>query len=487
MGVIGKVATNRLIQPLPATVGNWIEPLLAQSDILDRRAALNLAIYRSFIDVDPGDAESYFIFSNEKRVMANAMGSRTKSSVIRADTKDRRVICAAPGHGWFTCDWTLQANVGGSGSAEVQVVQRRTIDDSVPNSDLLKESRSGLARALLEGPGKVAVSETGFELDGLVERRNLSAKTPFYADHLLPIPEAFHDGARIDLPSGSRSAVDGSIGAGFSPALPAGSGREGISLDGGRALENCYIELAGDEDNPALVVHVPNEGAISRQRTFHAALRCLDRLSLGLGQTNPDAATAVNAFLEQCTADRQSPSRNTRFLPAWGGKDPTGVVVLKSGTHLPFLERIRTTNSEVPLDSFMNIAAAWVLPRERSWSQGIRQVKRDQNRHYTMRGPSQTSIDGKGQRVYRYGEYAPTSLEKHRFTDDRVPWFWQVNGIYSKLDDGRTQALISITSLSRTGDILCYGQELARFLSAFEWQVKFRDPDAELSTVSLVV
>ena len=117
MGVIGKVATSRLIQPLPATVGTWIESLLVQSDILDRRAALNLVLYRSFIDVDPGDAESYFIFSNEKRVMASAMGSRTKSSVIRGDTKDRRIICAAPGHGWFTCDWTLQANVGGSGSA----------------------------------------------------------------------------------------------------------------------------------------------------------------------------------------------------------------------------------------------------------------------------------------------------------------------------------------------------------------------------------
>jgi hypothetical protein len=135
----------------------------------------------------------------------------------------------------------------------------------------------------------------------------------------------------------------------------------------------------------------------------------------------------------------------------------------------------------------MNIAAAWVLPRERSWSQGIRQAKRDQNRHYTMRGPSQTVVDGQRQRVYRYGEYAPTSLEKHRFTDDSVPWFWQVNGIYSKLDDGRIQALVSVNSLSRTGDILCYGQELARFLSAFEWQVKTRDPSAECETVSLIV
>ena len=331
------------------------------------------------------------------------------------------------------------------------------------------------------------MSETGFQLDGLVERRNLSAKTPFYADHLLPLPEAFRDGVRIDLPSGSRSAVQGSISAGFSPNLPAANGLEGISLDGGRALEHCFIELAGDGDHPALVVHVPNEGAISRQRTFRAALRCLDRLSLGLGQTYPDAAAEINAFVATCTDDRQSPSRNTRFLPAWGGKDPTGVVVLKSGTHLPLLGRIRTTNSEVALDSFMNIAAVWVLPRERSWSQGIRQAKRDQNRHYTMRGPSQTKVDGKPQRVYRYGEYAPTSPEKHRFTDDRVPWFWQVNGIYSELDDGRIQALVSVTALSRTGDILCYGQELARFLSAFEWQVKLRDPDAEFATVSLVV
>jgi len=487
MGVIGKVATSRLIQPLPATVGSWVEPLLAQSDVLDRRAALNLALYRSFLEVDPGDAKSYFIFSNEKRVMAGAITSRTKASVIRADTKDRRVTCAAPGHGWFTCDWTLQATIGGSGNAEVQVVQRRTIDDSVPNSDLLKESRSGLARVLLEGPGKIAVAKTGFELDGLVERRNLSTTTPFYGDHLLPLPNVFRDGVRIDLPAGSGAAVRDAISAGFSPTLPPGSGQEGVSLDGGRGLQNCFIELADDGDRPALVLHIPDEGAISRQRTFRAALRCLDRLSLGLGQKCPDAAAAINVFIATCTEDRQSPSRNSRFLPAWGGKEPTGVVVLKSGTHLPLLGRIRTMNSEVALDSFMNIAAAWVLPRERSWSQGIRQAKRDQNRHYTMRGPSQMSVDGKGQRVYRYGEYAPTSLEKHRFTDDRVPWFWQVNGFYSRLEDDRVQALILITALSRTRDIVCYGQELARFLTAFEWQVKLRDPDAEFTTVSLLV
>ena len=487
MGVIGKLATSRLIQPLPATVGSWVEPLLAQSDVLDRRAALDLALYRSFLGVDPGGAESSFIFSNEKRVMEITMDSRSKASVIRADTKDRRVTCAAPGHGWFTCDWTLQTNIGGSGNAEVQVVQRRTIDDSVPNSDLLKKSRSGLARVLLEGPGKIAVSKTGFELDGLVEQYNLSTKFTFYGDHLLPLPNAFHDGLRIDLPQGSAAAVRDSISTGFDPTLSLGSGRVGVSLDGGRALENCFIELVDEGDLPGLVVHILDEGAISRQRTFRAALRCLDRLSSGLGQTCPDVAASINAFIATCTEDRQSPSRFGRFLPAWGGNDPTGVILLKSGAHLPLLGRIRTTNSEGALDDFMEIAAAWVLPRERAWSQGIRQAKRDQNRHYTMRGPFQMCVNGKPQRIYRYGEYLPISLEKHCFTDQEVPWFWQVNGFYSRLEDDRVQALISVTALSRTGDIVCYGQELARFLAAFEWQVKLRDPDAEFTTVSLVV
>ncbi len=201
MGVLDKAATKRLIQPLPAVLGGWIGPLESESELIDRRTALNLAFYRSFLNVSPGDTESYFIFSNEKHVMASAMGSRTKHSVIRADADTRRVTCAAPGHGWFTSDWTLQAGVGQTGAISVNVVQHRMIDDSVPNSDLLRAERDGLARALAEGPGKVVVAETGFNLDQLVERRHLSTKSPFYADHLLPIPDQFQDGARIPLPA----------------------------------------------------------------------------------------------------------------------------------------------------------------------------------------------------------------------------------------------------------------------------------------------
>ena len=484
MGVLGKVATGRLIQPLSATVGAWIEPLLAESDIIDRRVALNLALFRSFIDADPGDAESYFVFSNEKRVNAVGMAPRTKSSVIRADSKERRITCAAPGHGWFTSDWTLQANVGDSSNAVVQVIQRRTIDDSVPNSDLLKDSRDGLARALLNGPGRVELSQTGFNLDELVDRRAPSPNTTFDGDHYQPVPECFRDGARIELPTGSLAAVQDSLSAGKSPSI-GGGGQEGIALDGGRGVNDCYIELITDEP-PALVFHLPPEGTISAQRTFRAALRCLDRLALGLGP-HPEAAAAVTAFIQDCTADRQNPDRNTRFLAAWGGDEPTGVIALRPGIRLPLISRIRTTSSPANLDSYMNAAGAWVLPRERSWSQGLRQATRDQNRHYTMRGPAQLMVGGKRQRIYRYGEYASAGLERHQFIDETTPWFWQVNGVYNDLDDGRVQAVISLTSLSRTQDMICYATELARFLAAFEWHVTSHDPNAEFETVNLVV
>ena len=487
MNVVGKVATSLLVQPLAAPVGGWVEPLLTQTDVLDRRAALNLALYRSFVAVDPGFAGSSFAFTNETRLKPRVIAARTKASVVRADTQDLRVLCAAAGYGWFTNDWTLQATIGASDAAQVQVIQSRTIDDSVPNSNFLKESRSGLARVLLEGPGEITVSSSGFELENLVEPRLLSTGTLFFGDHLLPIPDAFHDGARIDLPAGSREPVQESITAGFIPPFLTPDGGMGVSLAGGRGFDSCYIELSHEDDLVVLVLHIPEEGALSRQRTFRAALVCLDRLAVGLGQTSPDAASSIYSFIATCTKDRLSSAKISQFLPAWTSNEPTGVMVLKSGSHLPLIARIRTTNSALALDSFMSIAGAWVLPRERAWALGGDEATRAKNRHYTMRGISQKVVDGIRQRVFRYGEYVPQPLEKQCFADDKVPWFWQVNGRYSQLDDGRVQAVISIAALSRTGDIVCYGQELARFLTAFEWQVKLSDPNAEFTTVGLVI
>lgn len=491
MGIIDKVATNRLIQPLPAPAGPWIQPLLAESAILDTTIALNLALYRSFIDVDPGDAESYFVFSNEKRIASSVASARTKASVVRADADDLRIFCAAAGHGWFTRDWTLRATTNAAASGQIEVIQHRTIDNSVPNSELLKEARSGLATALLEGPGEISVSPGGFNLDRLVERRNLSGKSVYYGDHFHPLPAAFHDGARINLPAGSRPSVEASLttglATGLAPAIPAGSGREGIMLDGGRRIENCFIDLTRDDDAPKLVFHLPSEGATSRQRTFRAAVRCLDLLALGLSETCPDAAASINAFIGECTAGRQDPARFDRFIPAWGGTEPTGVVVLQPGSHLPLLCRIRTTIPAGELDRLMAMAAAWLLPRERSWSRGVRQAKRAENRRYTTRGPSQRLLDGNVMRAHRYGEYGEIAVHKHPYTNDEASWFWQVNGNINALDDGRSQVLVSIASLSRTADILCYAQELARFLAAYEWQISDRDSSAEFETVSLVV
>ncbi len=270
------------------------------------------------------------------------------------------------------------------------------------------------------------------------------------------------------------------------PILTSETSSPGISLNGGRDLGYCAIELIGSDEDAALVIRLTDEGSISRQRTFRAALRCLNRLSLGLASQNPEIAAALDNFIAMCSAGRESPPME-RLIPAWGGSAPTGVVVLTPGTALPLVVRIRTTCPPATLDSYLNIACAWVLPRERTWTQGLTAKKRTENRHYTMRSVSQVRLDGTLKRMFRYGEGGLTPLAKHRVTDGQMPWFWQITGAFGEREDGRTEALLSISSLSRTQDILCYGQELARFLAAFEWQVNSSDASAEYKSVGLMV
>ena len=117
-----------------------------------------------------------------------------------------------------------------------------------------------------------------------------------------------------------------------------------------------------------------------------------------------------------------------RLIPAWGGSAPTGVIILARGTALPLVVRIRTTCPPATLDSYLNIACAWVLPRERTWTQGLTAKKRTENRHYTMRSVSQVRLDGTLKRMFRYGEGGLTPLAKHRVTDGQMPWFWQITG-----------------------------------------------------------
>ena len=79
----------------------------------------------------------------------------------------------------------------------------------------------------------MVVAETGFNLDQLVERRHLSTKSPFYADHLLPIPDRFQDGPRIPLPRGSFTVVLEYLARAHDPILTSETSSPGISLNGG--------------------------------------------------------------------------------------------------------------------------------------------------------------------------------------------------------------------------------------------------------------
>ena len=485
MGVIGKVATRGLVKAQPAPVGPWMDQLSQGYPLLDRKRSLGAALIRALVDLDVGKSTSSFLFDNEKKPAPAALALRAKQSVVRIDVGTLRLRSGALGHGWFTADWTLQVGDDGSQNTDIDVIQYRMLNDSVNNSKLLRDARTELSKALLNGPGHVSVTETGSQLEHLVEQAVLPATTTFAGDHLEPIPSTFVDGARIPLPLDSVGTLREIMTGGLFATTAGRHGGIGISLDGGRGVA-CAIDLIEGEQ-PGLVLRLAPEGDMARQRTFRATMRHLGLLVLVLGRDGSDAVRPISEHLSRWSPDLNTPGRYKRFLPAYGDDHPVGSIVLRKGAALPLTVRIRTTINSDDLDAYIKLAQTWLIRRERSWTIGLRKKSREEAMTYLMRGPSQVKVDGTKYQMVRYGDTSAQAFEHGVLSDDTTPWFWQVNFLHQPLPDGRREVTLATSSLSRTDNILCYGQELARLLGAFEWLVRTGDPSAEFETTSLVI
>jgi hypothetical protein len=260
-----------------------------------------------------------------------------------------------------------------------------------------------------------------------------------------------------------------------------------LSLAGGRSGEPATIRLVDEGSEVWLILNLPPEGDISRQRTFRAAISALDRIATKLGAEAPGAAAAISACIEQCIVGRSDPARNSQHVFVWNQQTPSGNIRFRRGLLIPVVTVARTTRSFEALGHNFANAETWLLQRERSRSRGFRQQTLDANRTYTMRGPAQLTKDKQYKAAFRYAETGTVRMGKHGTVGDDGSWFWEVAYRQRQAEDGRQEAILSVNSLSRSQDVLYYGAELARFLSAFVWQVRELDPSADFQTVGLRV
>jgi hypothetical protein len=488
MKIVNQISAARVTQPQPAVIGDWVQSVLADHPMLNRRDAFNLALIKTLTSVDASEAKSYFIFANEKRINSVTAKERTRHSIIRADGIGApRLVCGAPGHGWLTRDWTLQLDgLAGESSGTLSVVQQRAVDGALPNGDLLDEIRRTFARVLANGPGEITVHEVPPTLEASVEVTPAPLGLDSGGDHLLPVSPNFRDGARIELPAGTAAQLLTVVRDRHLVTVET-DGELALSLAGGRAGAPSSIRLVTDGNNATFVLDLAEEGATTRQRTFRAAMAALDRVASLVKEAAPGAASSISAFIESCRSERSDMSRNQHFIPAWNAKTPGGAIRLSSRLLIPIVVRVRTTSEFFSLQHNFYSAESWLLQRERSRATGMRQQTRDANRKYTMRGPAQVMVDDKLTLAFRYAETGTVPMGKTAPIGNDGSWFWEIGYRQAESDDGRQEVTLSVNSLSRSLDFLYYGPELARFMSAFAWQIQSLDPSAEFKTLAISV
>ena len=492
MGIIERAVSSKIsasrTQSQPCSIGPWMDRVIAEFPLLTRADAFNAALFRAIANVDPSDAESYFTFANEKRVQSSAASLRRRKVLLRADgSGPPRITCGASGHGWLTRDWTIEVQ-GKPGAAEVvmAVPQHREVEGAVPNHKLLTATRGALGSVLANGELGIESHQGPPALEGAVEMGVAPPALDAAADFYGPLPDAFCDGATIPLPPSSSSAVrDAFVKDRFGRLISETEGQ--VSLGGGRSGEASLLLLAAHPEGPALRFRLIDEGPTSRQRTLRAGAGALDHLARGLHESAPDAEAAIVAFLDQCRAGRDRKERIGESAYVWNQKTSSGMVRHVPGLAIPVLVSVCSSVDSGVLTMAYLRAETWLLQRERSWTQGIRKQTRDEKRTYTMRGPGWVSNEKRVRNAFRYVETNPIRLGKHAGVGEDGLWFWEVAYRPEKSDDGFSRSSVVVNSIGRSGDVLYYGTELARFFAAFAAVVLEADPEAEFETIAIRV
>jgi hypothetical protein len=487
VGLLAKMATARITQPVTVPVAGW----LSQRDgagLLTGREFLTAACMSAVCGTEVGKAESPALEAHGRTASSEISGSSLRSllQVSRVDS-GARISCGAVGRaGAFVPDWELLVQPTGDSQAAVTVRRSRTLDGKLINGDLLVRVRDAVGQ-VLAGPCPVASRAGQPDPGELVRVSVMRAKSwlsndrsPFAGDHFLPLPSAYTQTPRIDLPPGTAGAVaDAALRSEYPCARGEGSRMASFDLSGGRRSATARLDVVADQAGERIEIHAGGEGsAVGAQRTFRAAMTILRRVAVLVKDAAPAATETLDGYVSACVEGYTSADRLPDFQPVWDKEIPADVVPVGAG--LPVAITART--SATGLFDRLYCAQAWLLVQQRSFL--VRSGRTRVPAFLSRRPAFFKGENGRLQARLSYmsfnGGTRPDQTGSDLGTGDSCR-FWECR-VRSQPDG--TAALV-VDAISQTDGVIGYGAELLTLMRAFCWSVSCVDPEARLTTLHL--
>lgn len=499
------------VEPISTRAGNWITEVAASFPFLNRNEITGLAGLRALLATDTGYHSSSYLTGS--MAGASQMYGSVLHSLLRANIVQHAgatvLTCGAPKPDLtFASDWELKYTVGDDGTVLMEVPRYRQGNNEVRSAELLARVQAAVAESLASGV-HLHLGEGPPRAEGLVATMPYGAPgypdnddSPFRHDFLGGVPA---DGCvPLDLPAHAAGAVTAAMRRGHFRTSP-GSGDDlcVVSLAGGRTFDSGSVILRRAGDGIQLVAHLPaGLSPVELERSYRAALRCLERIALNLREIDPGLTTTIGehvSWLGAVTQKAWSAASGMRladrppglWVEHWNRSTAAPVVPVAAGRWYP----IGVLAVSPEQNDYVSLAA-----QASDWVSTFKRVKpvlgpngRPTSRH-TFTSRRCGLLHNASDVALPYLRFSASDVVwDHRLKGVTSPqaWFWEVNVRRvtelgpSGADGPRNGGLLLATGWSHADGVLGYGENLISLLRAFADVVTATDPQARVQTLYL--
>jgi len=502
---------DALVEPRRTPVGSWIAEAAARFPFLTRNEITGLAGLRALLATDTGYHSSSYLTGSV--VTASQMYGSMLHSLLRANVIQHSgatvLTCGAPKPDLtFAYDWELKYAIGDDGTALIEVPQHRKGNNEVRSAELLAEVQAFVAESLASGV-HLHLGDGPPYTEGLVTTVPYGAPgypdnddSPFRQDFLGGVPA--EGCAPLDLPAQVAGAVMDAMRRGHFRTSPGyGDDLCVASLAGGRTFDSGSVILRHVREGIQLIVYLPaGLPPVELERSYRAALRCLERIGLNLKETDPGLGNTIGEHVSRlCAVTHRAWSAASGRRPAdrppglwmehWNRSTAAPMVPVAAGHWYP-IGVLAVSPEQTNYVSRAAQAADWVSTFKRV-KPVLEPNGRPTNRH-TFTSRRCGLLHNASDQPLPYLRFAANEvIWDHRLKGVTSPqaWFWEVNtrpvtGLGSASPDGPPGGgLLLATGWSHADGVLGYGENLIALLRAFADVVTATDPRARIQTLYL--
>ena len=500
-----------LVEPMRVQAGSWITDAAARFPFLTRNEITGLAGLRALLATDTGYHSSSHLTGSvlsTRQMYGSMLHSLLRANMIQ-HSGATILTCGAPKPDLtFAYDWQLKYTVGDDGTVAIEAPQYRQGNNEVRSAELLARVRAAVAETLASGV-HLHLGEGPPYTEGLVATMPYGRPgypddddSPFRHDFLGGVPAG--GCAPLDLPAQAVGAVTDAMRRGHFRVGP-GYGEDlcVATLAGGRTSDSGSVILRRVDEGIQLIVALPaGLPPVELERSYRAALRCLERIGLNLRETDPGLATTIGehvARLGSVTQKAWSAASAVRladrppglWMEHWNRSTAAPMVPVAAGRWYP----IGVLAASPEQTNYVSRAA-----QATDWVGTFKRVKpvlgpkgRPTNRH-TFTSRRCGLLHNASDKALPYLRFAASEVvwdHMLKGVTSQQAWFWEVNvrpvtelrlsGADSPLDGG----LLLATGWSHADGVLGYGENLISLLRAFADVVTATDPQARIHTLYL--